>query len=445
MNRQFTLTEDAIRAALTPAPQVQAPFDLAESIRTAVDATPQRRRPWAGVLPPRVGASVRMFVLVAIVGLLLLIGLLLAVGSRRPVLPALVSDVAMYHGGPDRTGVVAGPGPIARPAIAWQASVGGPIVGNMPAVVAGVVYVADGGGGVEAYGAETGDVRWKVSLGNPANTSPAVGGGLLVVGDAAGEVVALDIRDGSRRWIFPTGGEVRSSAAIVDGIVYVGSADGNLYALNLATGAKRWAFDAGGAVTRSPAVDAGIVYVGAAGGTFSAVDTTSGRLRWQKGLGPGQIASPAVGNGLVVAANGLDDLTAPHILFVLDALSGDVRQRFSAPPGQLLVIAALVNGSVFAAGGDGNVYAVDSGTGALLWTFDGHGSLGSQHESVDALAGAMLYVAGGDRAVYAVDVHTGAQVWRQGVTGQPDGIAVVGDRAYIGTDLGKVVAIGGVH
>ncbi len=29
--------------------------------------------------------------------------------------------------------------------------------------------------------------------------------------------------------------------------------------------------------------------------------------------------------------------------------------------------------------------------------------------------------------------------------GQPDGIAVVGDRAYVGTDLGKVVAIGGVQ
>jgi outer membrane protein assembly factor BamB len=384
-------------------------------------------------------------VVVAIVGLLLLIGLLLAVGSRRPVRLAVVSDVAMYHGGPGRTGVVAGPGPIARPAIAWQASVGGPIAGNMPAVIAGVVYVADGGGGVEAYEAATGSVRWKVSLGNPVNTSPAIGGGLLVVGDGAGDVVALDIRDGSRRWIYSTAGEVRSSAAIVDGVVYVGSADGNLYALNLTTGEKRWAFDAGGAVTRSPAVDAGIVYVGAAGGTLSAVDITSGRLRWQRALGPGQIAAPAVANGLVVAASGLDDLTAPHSLFVLDALSGDVRQRFSAPPGELLVIAALADGSVFVAGGDGYVYAVDLGTGALLWTFDGHGSLGAQHESVDALAGATLYVAGGDQAVYSVDAHTGTQVWRQEVTGQPDGIAVVGDRAYIGTNLGTVVAIGAVH
>jgi YD repeat-containing protein len=441
MNPQFTLTDDAIRAALTPAPQVQAPYDLAASIRATVDVTPQRRRFVLGILAPRAGVSLRALVLVVLIGMLLLVGLLVVVGSRRPVLPALVSDVAMFHGGPGRTGVVAGPGPAGQTTIAWEQSVRGPINGNMPAVVAGVVYVADGGGGVETYGAATGDRRWEVSLESAVNTSPAVGGGLVVVGDAVGDVVALDIRDGSRRWRFPTTGEVRSSAAIVDGVVYVGSADGHLYALDLATGTKRWAYDAGGSVTRSPAVDGGVVYVGAAGGTFSAVDAASGTRRWQKGLGPGQIGSPAVADGLVGAASGFDDAAAPHVVFGLDALTGEERWRFSAPSGQVLGIGALGDGLVFAPGGDGNVYAVDAANGAHRWTFDAHGTLGS----VDALAGGILYVAGGDRAVYAVDARTGTQRWRLAVTGQPGAIAVVGDRLYIGTDLGKVIAIGEVH
>jgi outer membrane protein assembly factor BamB len=184
-----------------------------------------------------------------------------------------------------------------------------------------------------------------------------------------------------------------------------------------------------------------MVYIGAAGGTFSAVDATTGTRRWEKALGPGQIASPAVADGLVVVASGLDDATAPHILFAFDAATGDARWRFSAPSGQLLVIGALGDGSVFAASSDGNVYAVDAGTGALEWTFDGHGTLGS----VDALADGVLYVAGGDRAVYAVDGRNRAQLWRQAVTGQPGAIALVGDRVYIGTDLGKVVAIGEAH
>jgi outer membrane protein assembly factor BamB len=442
MNPQFTLTDEAIRAALTPEPQVQAPFDLASSIHATVDVTPQRRRPWTfGAFSPQSGPSLRVLGLVALLGLLLLIGLLLVVGSRRPIVPALVSDVAMFHGGPGRTGVVAGPGPVAQPTVAWEKSAGGPITGNMPAVVAGVVYIADAGGGVQAYGAATGDFRWGVPLRSAVNTSPAVGGGLAVVGDAAGDVVALNIRDGSTVWKFHTNGEVRSSAAIVDGIVYVGSADGNLYALDLATGIKRWAFDAGGAVTRSPAVEGGVVYVGAAGGTFSAVDAATGTRRWRRALGPGQIASPAVADGLVVATSGLDDTTAPHILFALDAATGDERWRFQAPSGELLVIGALGSGSVFAPSSDGNVYAVDAASGELRWAFDGHGVLGS----VDALAAGVLYVSGGDRAVYAVEARDRAQLWRQVVTGQPGAIAVVGDRVYIGTDLGKVVAIGQVH
>ena len=43
MNARFSLTDEAIRAALTPAPQVVAPFDLAVSIQATVHATPQRR------------------------------------------------------------------------------------------------------------------------------------------------------------------------------------------------------------------------------------------------------------------------------------------------------------------------------------------------------------------------------------------------------------------
>jgi len=249
------------------------------------------------------------------------------------------------------------------------------------------------------------------------------------------------IADAHLRWKLTADGPIRSTPVVAAGVVYVAAGSGSLYALDLATGAQRWAFGAGGAVTRSPAVDGGLVYVGAAGGTFSAVDAASGPRRWQKALGPGQIASPAVVDDLVVAASGLDDSTAPHILFALGAARGDERWRFSAPSGRLLVIGALGDGLVFAASGDHNLYAVDAGTGVLKWTFDGHGPLGS----VDALAGEVLYVSGGDRAVYAVDAHTGVQIWRKTVTGQPGAIAVVRDRVYIGTDLGRVVAIGGGH
>jgi outer membrane protein assembly factor BamB len=439
MNDQFTLTDEAIRAALTPAPQLGAPSDLRVSIRATVDVTSQRRRWLAWAFPAPATSPIRVLVLVGLVVLLLLIGILVAVGSRPRVLATLPADEAMFRGGPNRTGVVLGPGPVGQPTIVWERSVGGAITANMPAVVAGVLYVADAGGGVTAFDAATGNQRWGISLGSAANTSPAVGDGLVVVGDAAGDIVALDIRDGTRRWAFPTGGEVRSSPGIVDGIVYDGSADGNLYALDLATGAKRWAFPTGGAISRTAAIDGAVVYVGSDGGIVNAVDAASGIGRWQRVLGPGQVSSLAVDAGLVVAGSGLDDSANVHILFGIDAVSAVDRWQFSAPTGEQLIIGALGETSVFAPSDDGNVYAVDRTTGAAGWHADGHGTLGS----ADSLAAGVLYVAGGDQAVYAVDERTGGQLWRQAVIGQPGVPAVVAGRLYVATDLGSVVAIGG--
>jgi outer membrane protein assembly factor BamB len=438
MNGQFTLTDEAIRAALTPAPQVVAPSDLGASIRAMVDVTSQRRRWLAWAFPAPASSSIRVLVLVGLVVFLLLIGLLVAVGSRPRVLATLPSDEAMFRGGPGRTGLVLGPGPVGQPTIIWERSVGGAITANMPAVVAGVLYVADAGGGVTAFDAATGDERWTVPLGSAANTSPAVGEGLVVVGDAAGDIVALDIRDGMRRWVFHTGGEVRSSPGIVDGILYDGSADGNLYALDLATGARRWAFPTGGAISRTSAIDGGVVYVGSEGGIVNAVDIASGVRRWQKVLGPGQVSSPAVAAGLVVAGSGLDDSSNIHILFGIDAMTGNERWQFSTSTGAQLIIGALGETSVFAPSDDGNVYAVDRTTGVARWHVGEYGVLGSP----DALAAGVLYVAGGDQAVYGVDERTGVQLWRQAVIGQPGVPALVGARLYVATDLGSVVAIG---
>lgn len=439
MNTRFTLTDEAIRVALTPAPQIVAPSDLGASIRATVEATSQRRRWLSWVFPAPVSSSIRVLVLVGLVSLLMLVGLLIAVGALRSPKPSLPADAAMFRGGPGRTGLVLGPGPTSQPTILWERSVGGAITANMPAVVGGVVYVADAGGGVTAFDAAAGDVRWSTRLGSAANTSPAVVGGLVVVGDTAGDVVALDIRDGMRRWAFHTLGEVRSSPGIVEGIVYVGSADGNLYALDLATGARRWAFVTGGAVSRTSAIDGGVVYVGSEGGIVNAVDAASGIRRWQKILGPGQVSSLAVQGGLVVAAGGLDDSANAHILFGIDAATGTDRWQFSAPTGAQLIIGALGDASVFAPSDDGNVYAVDRISGVARWHFGEHGSLGSP----DALAAGVLYVAGGDRSVYAVDERSGGLLWQQAVTGQPGVPAVVGGRLYLATDLGSVVAIGG--
>jgi|GEM_PF-2523504 outer membrane protein assembly factor BamB len=442
MSERFDLTESAIRHALTPPATVRAPLDLAAAIRLEIDATPQRRRPVLVLAVSTTDRRLRLLAIAAVLAMLALLAVFVVIGHRSIVPELAIVDEAMFRGGPARTGVVVGPGPTTTETIAWDQPVAGPIVANMPAIVGGVVYVADGSGAVTAFRAATGDALLSVNLGSPASTSPAVATGLVVVGDDAGDVVALDATNGAERWVFHTNGSVRSSPAIADGVVYVGSEDGHLYAIDLANGQQRWAFDFGGAITRSPAVSGGLVFAGADGGRFKAIDAATGQERWERTLDAGQIATPAVRDGVVLASSGLGT-AGPHAVYGLDASTGKTRWTWASPSGQEVYVGGFDTDLAIVISADGNVYALDTrpeaSTPLVRWRFKTGGPVGS----AVAIAGGVVYVAGGDRTIYAVDEHAGTEIWAQAVSGQPGAIGIVGDRLYVATDLGRVIAITG--
>ncbi len=130
MSEMMRLTDDAIRAALTPAAEVRAPAGLAAGIRAVIDTTPQRRARRIGWAPSR---RTRLVLQFAVVGLLLLamLGAILLVGSHRSD-PTSLPTVTTYRGGPARTAVMPGPGPIVPLRVEWQAGVKGPIAGGSP-------------------------------------------------------------------------------------------------------------------------------------------------------------------------------------------------------------------------------------------------------------------------------------------------------------------------
>ncbi len=443
MNERYVLTDDAIRSALTPAMNVRAPMDLGASIRAAIETTTQQRPSFAARLLAPVARSVRILALAAAIALLAIVGMLIAIGQQRPAPLNLAVDAPMFRGGPARTNVVLGPGPSGQPTILWDQPVGGPISNNMPAIVGGIVYVADGNGGVSIFRAADGNPGWSKQLPSAINTSPAVAGGLVIVAQADGTIVALDQATGINRWTVKTAGTVRSSPAVADGIVYLGDENGFLYAFDLATGKQPWLpYFAGGDITRSPAVSGGLVYVGADGGLLSAVDVKTGMQAWRQSLGAGQIPTPSVRDGLVRVASGADDADAQHSVFAVDAKTGDKLASWPSPSGQDLYVGAFDKGLVLVESLDGFVYAVDVGSGGTSlterWKFKTGGPVGS----ATAIAAGVAYIAGGDRTVYAVTEWTGDLLWKVTVTGQPGAIAIVGDRVYVATDLGRVIAIG---
>ena len=73
------------------------------------------------------------------------------------------------------------------------------------------------------------------------------------------------------------------------------------------------------------------------------------------------------------------------------------------------------------------------------WPFHTGGGVGYLSGLVDGV----LYIPSGDRFIYAVDVSTGKVRWKIKVQGAPNVPAIVDGELFVGTDLGKVVAIGG--
>src|SRR5438105_2253512 len=95
-----------IRLAIAPPADAGAPAGLAEAIHDELVRTPQRRGLVRfgrfGYLPALSPAAL------ALLALSLLGAALLIAALARPPAPVLTT----YHGGPDRTGVMPGPGPM---------------------------------------------------------------------------------------------------------------------------------------------------------------------------------------------------------------------------------------------------------------------------------------------------------------------------------------------
>jgi outer membrane protein assembly factor BamB len=434
MTDQLRLTDELLRLALTP-PDDGADFGLDVAIREAVEGTEQRRywwtalSRWFGPLGP--SRELRLAGALALL-IVALLGVAIAIGTKPPT---VLGDGAMYHGGPARTGEMAGPGPAPPGAIQWSVSLPGPLTNGMPALVGDRLYVADGRGNVGVYDAATGAAGWSlpVSLPKPAG-SPAIANGVLVVGAGDG-LYGLDAGTGTVRWHLPTDGAVDSAPAIVAGAAYVGLPDGSVAAVDLQSGDVRWRMHVGGAITRAVSLADGLVFAGGEGGAFAALRVADGSIAWQVALGPGNIGSSAVRDGVVYAVSGLD-ADAAHVLYALDAATGNERWRFSTSTGESVFVGAIGPDLVYAVSLDGNVYALRNGV--RVWTFDAGAGIGSPA----SLSGGLLYVSVSDGHVLALDAASGEKRWDVVIDGDPGPAIVAKGRVYVGTSLGVLAAIG---
>jgi outer membrane protein assembly factor BamB len=187
------------------------------------------------------------------------------------------------------------------------------------------------------------------------------------------------------KWQSRTGGRILSSPVVSAGTVYFGSDDHHLHALDLATGTERWKFKTGGRIPSTPAIADGLTFFLSYDSTFYAVDVGTGTLKWKFATGGEHRFSAKHLHGIEPAAEIMPD---PFDFYL------------SSP--------VVSGGVVYFGSSDGNVYALETSTGAVKWKF----KTGDVVHSSPALVDGTLFIGSWDTYLYALDAASGKEKWR---------------------------------
>jgi outer membrane protein assembly factor BamB len=342
--------------------------------------------------------------------------------------------------------------------------------GSSPVIGGGAVYLGTEAGVLVSIDIASHTVRWNRSLGAPVRSAPALSEKAVLV--SANGLQALNPADGSTLWTRPdivAGDGV--SPMVANGIAYIAAraASGSgvvMFAVRADTGANVWpapaplpaGFDAGTTAAAYPEIDLLFVGMGGPGpttqpearlGGVMALRLSDGAPAWAAPTTLAASPSPAGVSVGWVATTGTLPVPQPAVFVTAGATITAVRAATGAilwsralpekalqgPP--VLSTAAAQGSTLYVAAASGNLYALDSTTGA-----DAPGvtltPVGPVVGSL-ALAGNTLFVPTSTGLV-AVNVLTGARLWDSSLAqGAATGVAVAGDSPYLGTPDGLLV------
>lgn len=225
------------------------------------------------------------------------------------------------------------------------------------------------------------------------------------------------------KWAVKTGGPIVASPVIADGVVYIGSTDGYFYALNEQDGKEKWKIRSRMPVASSAAVSGDTVYFVSSTGGLNAIDASTGKLKWTFATETEHRFEAKNLHGLLSAGQTVPDAWDTYI---------------SSP--------AVFNGKVYFGSGDGNIYAVDARSGALVWKF---ATKDVVHAS-PAIAYNTVFIGSWDSSLYALDAETGQEKWAfkagedpviHNQVGFQSSPAVADGVVYVGCRDGHVYAI----
>ncbi|HTJ12197.1 MAG TPA: PQQ-binding-like beta-propeller repeat protein [Dinghuibacter sp.] len=279
--------------------------------------------------------------------------------------------------------------------------------GTSPAFANGVLYMAGGDGNdsnLYALDANTGAKLWSFKAASPWQGTPAVYQGVVYLGTSVDNTFhAVDATTGQQKWSYKSSqpGDGWGVPSVYNGSVYASCLVSSTYSLDLSTGALNWS--RGSLSPGSPVAVGGLVYVSgydSSGemGVLYALNAADGSIAWTNPIYQLN-GSPTVSNGVVYVGS------YEHF-YAFNAATG--AQIWSVPQGSLYTAPQIVDNTIYFAS-TGVVVSLNTANGQQNW----YNSLvqNTFYQGGLVVAHGVIYVGGNDGGVYALDAGTGKVIW----------------------------------
>lgn len=333
--------------------------------------------------------------------------------------------------------------PAFPPTAHWSATLGGTLT-SYPVIAGGKVFVTTNltptgqvtGNTLYALDEATGSVVWGPVTVAAINRFAAIAydhGTLFVAGDYG--VRSFDAATGTPGWAndqlttYPVG----SLPVAVNGIIYVNTAYA-LFAVDEVSGSTLWSSGDAATPDGGPAVSPDGVFASLGCAAYK-LDLYSGLVLWhfQTDCSGGGGLTPAFANSSI------------YVRGIVDTTNGPLNRRLDAGTGaQLATFAADASPAFSDTTGfflsGGTLTARSLSTGSTLWTFTGDGHLISAPFVIDSV----VVIASSSGMVYALDTTSGAVLWSDSAGGTVAAPDAVGDPpSGIGAGEGYLVVPAG--
>ena len=225
------------------------------------------------------------------------------------------------------------------------------------------------------------DLLWKFKTGGPLYASPVIAHGVLYIGSTDGKLYALDAKAWGIKWVFDAGDAIRYSAAVFGDRVYFSARNNKVYALAAKTGEKLWEFKSQNWMDAPPVVADNTVHVGAFPSRIYLLNAGTGTLESRRER---TVHIRDIEYGCL---NGVFRPVFPRHNAKL--WRGYTNGSESYP--------VTANDTVYIGARDGKLHAFDTVSKTQTWVYQ----LGGFVEAAPAISDGVLYAASGDGTVYA--------------------------------------------